>query len=108
MHQGRHYDKDGIDIIDSVELAVREIHLWMLSHERFESILFFLLVTCRFTQFLLSLIVHHLFHHSPRFSVQVGKLAVLGLNLLCVDLRVSGHQFVPPFHLVYLNKTQFI
>ena len=36
-------------------------------------------------------------------AIQVTELAVLGLDLLGVDLGVRSHQLVPPFHLIHLR-----
>lgn len=60
-----------------------------------------LLVARRLPHLLLPLVVHHLLDHAPRLAVQVTQLAVLGLDLGCVEeVRGIGRDGGPPLLLV--------
>lgn len=61
-----------------------------------------LLLTRRFPQLLLPLIIHHLLHHPPRLAVQVAQLRVLRLDLGRINLRRRRGHMRPPFHLIRL------
>jgi hypothetical protein len=47
---------------------------------------------------------HHLFHHSPSFTIEVVQFGVFGLDLFGIDLGCRGDHMFPPRHLVALFK----
>lgn len=60
-----------------------------------------LLITRRFARFLLSLVIHHFFHHPSRFAVEVAQFAVFGLDQGGVDfVRGGGDDGGPPVEFV--------
>lgn len=68
-----------------------------------EHLILLLLITGRLSCLLLPLVIHHLFHHPPRLSVQIAELAVLGRDLGSVDFGRGGDNVLPPLHLVGLG-----
>jgi hypothetical protein len=85
-----------------VELALAEVHLGVLRHELGHDILLLLVVACRQSHLLLSLVVHHLLHQTSRFTIEIGELRGLRVDLLGGDGKVGGDELVPPRHLVDL------
>lgn len=81
--------------------------LWMLvmlDAILFDHVLLLLLVGRWQTQFLLSLVIHHLLHEASSFTIEIGKLARLGVHFLRADLRIAGYHVSPPLHFVHLWK----
>ena len=68
----------------------------------FDHVLLLLLVGRWQTQFLLSLVIHHLLHQASSFTIEIGKLARLGVHFLRADLRIAGYHVSPPLHFVHL------
>jgi hypothetical protein len=96
-----------IRLFYSIHLCIGEIHLRMLSLELAQHLQLPLLIACRLTHLLLSLVIHHLPDHALRLAVQVTHAAVLGRDLGDVDLRGRGDDVRPPLHLVGLVKVNF-
>ena len=68
----------------------------MLRHELLQHIVLLLLLARRLPLPLHLLVIHHLLHHPPCLAVQLTQLAVLGLDLLRVDLGRGCHDVGPP------------
>ena len=74
----------------------------MVRLELFQEIHLLLLVASGAAQFLLPLIIHHLFNHRTSRAVQVAQARIFGLNLGHVDLGCCCDHMRPPFDLVDL------
>jgi hypothetical protein len=74
----------------------------MLRLELLQHIHLLLIITARQSCLLLTLVIHHLLHHTPRLAVQVAQAAILGRDLGGVDLGCRRDDVRPPFHLVGL------
>ncbi|KAK5631590.1 hypothetical protein RRF57_007304 [Xylaria bambusicola] len=74
----------------------------MLRLEFLEDVSLLLVIRGREAHLLLALVVHHLLDHAARLAVEVGQLAVLGLDLGDVDLGGACDDVGPPLHLVRL------
>ena len=79
----------------------------MLRLELLQHLKLLLLIARRLAHLLLPLIKHHLLDHPPRLAVQVAQLAVLRLDLRCVEevgrvCRYGG----PPLHFVALVEVE--
>ena len=74
----------------------------MLLHKLFQRLLFLLLLTCRLPLSLHLLVVHHLFHHAPRFAVEVAQFGILRLDFSDVDFGGVGDHVGPPLGFVNL------
>lgn len=94
--------KTKINRTRSADLGVAEVHLGVLGLELLEDVGLALVVGGGQAELLLALVVHHLLDHAAGLAVEVGQLAVLGLDLGDVDLGGGGDDVRPPLHLVRL------
>lgn len=83
-------------------LGVAEVHLGVLRLEFLEDVGLALIIRGGEAHLLLALVVHHLLDHAARLAVEVGQLAVLGLDLGHIDLGGARDHVGPPLHLVCL------
>lgn len=87
--------------IQSIELALRKVHLRMGLHELLQLILLLKLVTRRETLLFLSHVKHHLLDCRPCLSVQIRQLWGFRVYLLSIDFDISLNGCAPPAGLVF-------
>ena len=77
-------------------MSMKSSHL----HEFRHNILLFLIVTCRQTHFLLTLIIHHFLHQGSCFAIQVWEFRRFRIDFFSWHCRIRSNQLVPPWHLI--------
>ena len=86
----------------SVDLSLAKVHLGMLVLKFLENVHLLLVIRARQPLLLLTLVVHHLLHHTARLAVEVRQLGRVGRDLGNIDLGCVLDDVRPPLHLVDL------
>lgn len=69
---------------DPAEFSFSEIHLWMLSRDLSEDVLFLLLLRCRQTHRFLPQVFYQLLYHPTYLSIQLWQLLAVGAQIFSV------------------------
>ena len=80
----------------SRHLGIAEVHFRMLTHKLLQYVLLLLLFAIWLPLPLHLLIIHHLFDHTARLSIQIAQFAVLRLDLCSVDFGGISDNVCPP------------